>query len=90
MITFSQLEEPDDLWDFTTLLQQCAQAHQADTDRLEAGADKLVLADAAAATAAAEQTLGAVGASMATGIQGTIRQRGPLKPATGEGMAAHK
>jgi hypothetical protein len=81
-----QLDEVDEEWQFTSLLQDCAQAHQADADRLEAGADKFVLTDAAAATAAAvDQTFAGDAAGMTTrggGIQGTIRQRGPLAGST--------
>lgn len=87
--------EEDDEWDFTSLLQQCAQAHQADTDRLQAGADKLILTDVAAVTAtAADQTFAADASGMTTrggGIAGTIRQRGPMTGAAlGGGAAGHK
>ena len=79
----------DEEWQFTSLLQECAQAHQLDSDRLQAGSDKLVLTDAAAATAAAADQTFAGDASGSTmrggGIQGTMRQRGPMASASGAG-----
>jgi len=81
-----QLDEADEEWQFTALLQQCAQAHQSDSDRLEAGSDKLVLTDVVAATAAAaDQTFAGDVSGMTTrggGIQGTMRQRGPMVPSS--------
>lgn len=94
-MVFAQLDEVDEEWQFTALLQECAQAHQSDSDRLEAGSDKLVLTDAAAATAAAaDQTFAGGASGMSTrggGIQGTIRQRGPMAgSAAPSGTGGHK
>ena len=91
--------EEDEPWEFTSLLQECAQAHQADADRLESGADALKLTaetDAPTGVGGAT-TFGGETAAMTTrggGITGTIRQRGPLAgaaaPGGGGGSAGHK